>query len=419
MSPKTRVARDSGGLLAGTLVNGLFAYVFFALATRTLGGVEAAPVAVLWTYWGVTVAVVTFPVQHWIIRTLHAEGEEAVGAAMPRMVLWVALISTASTALSWLAREQLFGSEGLVFPLMIGLVTAGSFFTGVVRGGLAGRGRYGATAVAIASDNIFRVIAGVVAVSAGGRAAALGWILVAGGLVGLAWPDAVRFRKQPSGQGEVSLRSLGAVAAGSLIGQVILIGGPAILAIRGGAPSEVTMLFTTLALFRAPYLLAVGVSNRITGTLTLWSSTDPRRVRTFRVVVVAATLLGAAVAAFGAYVFGPPIVGTIFGADTSPPRLIAAVVALGSVCAVGNLALSLVAIARGQGGMLTRAWSIAAVVVAVILLAAPLPPLAAVSYAFVGGQGTAFLVLLWTGRAAETPAAAAPAATSPPGGAVT
>src|SRR5436190_455152 len=60
-------ARGSAALVAGSAVSGLLAYVFFALVTRALGGADAAPVSVLWTYWSFAAAGVTFPVQHWIV----------------------------------------------------------------------------------------------------------------------------------------------------------------------------------------------------------------------------------------------------------------------------------------------------------------------------------------------------------------
>ena len=41
-----------------------------------------------------------------------------------------------------------------------------------------------------------------------------------------------------------------------------------LLAVAGGAPAEVTALFAGLALFRAPYTLAVGLVAALTGRLT-------------------------------------------------------------------------------------------------------------------------------------------------------
>lgn len=404
MATSARVARDSAGLLAGTLVNGVFAYIFFALATRGLGATAAAPVAVLWTYWGLVTAVITFPVQHWIIRALHADGEAVVARTLPRMAATVTLLAVGATLLTWLNGERLFLRPGFVFPAFVGLVTLGSLFTGIVRGGLAGRERFAATAVALAADNVVRVVLAVAVLRAAGGAVGLGVVLVAGALIGLAWPSGYRFGSRGEHREASSLSFLGAIATGSLLGQLVLVGGPALLPLLGGLAADVTMLFATLALFRAPYLLGVGVANRMTGSLTGWMSGHRHdHVRAFKLAVAALTLGGGSLAALVGYVVGPAVVAAVFGQETTPPSWLAAVVAGGSICAVGNLALSLVVIAHGRGGWLTRAWVVALAVVAVVVVVLRTSPLAAVTWAFLAGEATAFAVLLRAGRAAGGP----------------
>src|SRR5699024_11700318 len=122
---------------------------------------------------------------------------------------------------------------------------------------------------------------------------AYGVVLFAGQLVGLAWPRAMRFgagvqrtpRSRPAG-------FLGASASGQLAGQTILVGGPVLLTLLGGSPADVTALFAGLALFRAPYTLAIGVLPRLTGSLTRLvvdrRATELRRVH---MVVLAATMV--------------------------------------------------------------------------------------------------------------------------------
>lgn len=412
MAKATGAARDSAGLLFGTVVNGLFAYVFFAMATRTLGATAAAPIAVLWTYWGMATAAITFPIQHWIIRTMRADGEQAVGASLPRITLAVTMFAVASTVATWLVDDRLFARGGVVFPVLIGLVTLGAYFTGVVRGGLAGREAFAATAVALAADNVTRVVLGAVVLFAGGGAVALGAVLAAGALIEAVWPSGYRFRFHGgTARARPSLAFLGGIATGSLLGQLVLVGGPAALALLGGAPQDVTMLFAVLALFRAPYLLAVGVANRLTGSLTEWSTAHrQRQVRRFQVAVVTATVAGGAVAGLGAQAFGPMVVSAVFGSETSPPGWLAAVIAIASIIAVGNLILSLLTIAQHQGGRLTRAWIIALAGIAVMLATGHREPLEAVTWALVVGEGLAFLALLGSTRRLE---GAAPATALP------
>ena len=76
--------RDTSALAVGSATSGLLAYVFFALVTRALGSEGAAPVSVLWAYWSFAGAALTFPIQHWIARSVVAhEGERSVRTAMP------------------------------------------------------------------------------------------------------------------------------------------------------------------------------------------------------------------------------------------------------------------------------------------------------------------------------------------------
>ena len=129
-----RRAVDTTALIVGTAVNGVLAYVFFALATRTLGGEGAAPVAQLWTYWSASAAVLTFPVQHWIIRNSHTSGGlAAVRRVFPRVTGMVVGLAAVLALVSWLAREQGFTSDHVAYPLMAAAVTLGAFVVGVAR----------------------------------------------------------------------------------------------------------------------------------------------------------------------------------------------------------------------------------------------------------------------------------------------
>src|SRR5215217_5105937 len=114
------VLRRSGAaaLAVGSLVSGVLAYVFFAVVTRTLGATDAAPVAVLWAWWGFAAAGVTFPVQHWVARSVVADGAETgVAVTLPRVWAVVLGVSVGSGVVAWLLRDALFGSDGVTFPV--------------------------------------------------------------------------------------------------------------------------------------------------------------------------------------------------------------------------------------------------------------------------------------------------------------
>ncbi len=62
--------------------------------------------SVLWTYWAFSGAALTFPVQHWIIRTVAVEGEGAVRAPPPTLGVVVVAASLALGGLAWLAGDS-------------------------------------------------------------------------------------------------------------------------------------------------------------------------------------------------------------------------------------------------------------------------------------------------------------------------
>src|SRR3954451_15530908 len=134
-----RANRGSAALALGSLASGLLAYLLFALITRGLGAEAAAPVSVLWTLWAFAGAAFTFPLQHWITRSVGAGHEGDVRRAAARVSLLVLTASVALGVLSWLVRDQLFHREDAWFALMVVLVTLGSAVIGAVRGGLGGR----------------------------------------------------------------------------------------------------------------------------------------------------------------------------------------------------------------------------------------------------------------------------------------
>jgi O-antigen/teichoic acid export membrane protein len=396
-APRTRrgTARDSSALIVGTAVNGVLAYVFFALATRTLGAEDAAPVAQLWTYWSASAAVLTFPVQHWIIRTVHTrDGLASVRRTLPRVWALVAALAVVAAAVSWIAREQLFLRDDLAFPLMVAAVTVGAFFVGVVRGRLAGADRFVATGAVIAGENLLRVVLALVVVVAGGGPVAFGLALALGGLAGLAWPSAYRFPSTSAGAGAVSpLGFLGSIAAGSLIAQLVLTGGPVVLAAIGGAPREITALFVALAVFRAPYLLALGLVTQLTGALTELIVAGRHAVLLrVRRLLAAGALGGAVLGAAAGWWLGPPIITLVFDVPTQRP--VVALVAAATAVALANLVFTVLLVARQASGALTGNWLAAVGVAAAVLIVARGEAEMVVTWAFLAAEVTAF-VLMW------------------------
>ncbi len=391
--------RDTTALAAGSAVSGLLAYVFFALATRHLGSEDAAAVSVLWTYWSFAAAVLTFPLQHWIARSVAAHGGEgAVRAAMPQVAVAVLAAGTLSGALSWTVRDLLFHRDDLWFPLLVVWVTVGSGFIGVVRGGLAARHRFISNAWALVAENGSRVLAATVLVVAGVQAnLGFGICLALGSMVGLLWPSSFRFnRERPKGEPESPLAFLSGAASGQLIGQAVLVGGPVVLALSGGTAAEVTALFAGLALFRAPYTLAIGLVSQITGRLTaLLVAGNHAALRKVRLGIVGFAVGAVGVAALVGGLAGPWLIQLIFGDDVVLSAPMAMLVAIGSAVALANLVTTIAILAQNRTHAVARGWTVGLVAGAIMfIVGSGLDPLERTVWAFLVAETVAFIVLL-------------------------
>jgi O-antigen/teichoic acid export membrane protein len=345
------------------VVSGVLAYVFFALVTRALGAEPAAPVAVLWAWWSFAAAAFTFPVQHWISRTAATSaGEAAVRRGLPRVAGLVTAVSAVAGVVAWLARDRLFGPDGTWFPLLVVAVGVCSGALGLARGTLSGRHRFGAVGVGLVLENGLRCVVAAILMGAGnGHPASYGLALLAGyAAIGLR-PSALLPRTTGSGEHGDPLAFVSGASAGQLVAQVTLTGGPVLLAAVGGAPAEVTALFAALALFRAPYTLAIGLVAPLTGRLTqLVEAGRHDTLRRVREAVAAVTLFVALVGGLLAAWLGDAVLELVFGEGVRLGAGLTAVVAIGSVFALANLVLTIGLLARGRPGAAAQVWLAAA-----------------------------------------------------------
>jgi hypothetical protein len=242
--------------------------------------------------------------------------------------------------------------------------------------------------VVIGGENVLRVVAVAVAAVVAPEPAALGIALLAGPLVGMLWPTVLAVRARPA-SAAASGALLGSAGASLLLAQIVLNGGPPLLAGIGGSEAEVTALFAALALFRAPYLLALGLTVRITAPLT--RLVEDRRVaelaRIVRLGGVATFVAAGAAAALG-WSVGPAVIRLLFGEGTDPGGVVAAAAAAGCTLALGALGLTVVLIARAGSVPLTASWMLA-VCCGSGALAASLPAIERVVLAFIVAEAVA------------------------------
>jgi len=382
-------------LAGGSVLTGIFAYLYIALGTREYGTEAFSGVAQLWTIWFFAASVLTFPLQHWVVQRLRADLHGgAVRSVLPRLVGVTLGLGVAVSLVTAVLREDLFGHPELAYPVAAGAVTVGSGAMGLLRGGLAGRGRFVATGAAIAGENLVRLVLGAVVIAVAADVDWYGLAIASGILVLILWPSAVRF-EGPAVDSVSPLTFLGNIAGGTVIGHTILTAGPVVLSLVGGTREEVTSLFAALALFRAPYIVANGLSIRVTAALTDLSAggdisaLDRIRRRTGLVGVAVITAGGA-----GAAALGPPILRLIFGDEVDLSGLQCAGLAAGSLAALATLALTLVQMTDGHGRLVLRTWLIGlAVGVLTMVIGLPLDPLPRVVAAFLASELTAFALM--------------------------
>lgn len=393
------LAADSTTLAIGSVVNGITAYAFIALGTRVYGATAFEPVSVLWSLWTIAIALLTFPLQHASIRSLRLD-PSGVGlrAAMKQVTLITIAVATAGSGIAFLVRNELFGSATLVYPTIVLLVVLGSGFLGLVRGVLAGGGRFTAAAVALSGENIVRFVAAGAVVLFGLGVEMFAAALAVGPAIALLWPRSLvrhLLRGRPvRTDRDRTVQLVGTTGIAVLMAQALLTGAPIVLALMDAPAAAVTSVFVALSVFRAPYLFALGVALR----LMAWFSDlvlDGRlaRLRRFAWTVLGWSLLASIVFAVGAAYLALPALKLAFGPGIHLPGLHLGALAAGSVLAVGSLITTLLLLARGRAVSLVAAWGMAVVVSAVVLISTSRAPLTAVTWAFLAGEASAITLL--------------------------
>ncbi|WP_396599042.1 hypothetical protein [Frigoribacterium sp. R86507] len=278
------------GLAAGTIVLGASNYVYLALVGNVVGGVESAPVSVLWTMMAGLAVGLFQPVEQVLSRALarrRARGLD-VRPSLRRVALLACSLLLASLVVLAVAFEpasRLLFSGRSAFTLLLaaGLVSSTVLF--FVRGWLAGQGRFGSYAVEMAFEGLLKI--GAVAVLAGvglrdpmflavplvvaplaasavavlvtgagrrsGARAPVQNALTPGGVADAAAADAAATAPHEG----VGLRSFAALTTGSLLLQLFVNAGVLLtqLSVGGQATAFTASLVAGLAIARIPLFL--------------------------------------------------------------------------------------------------------------------------------------------------------------------
>lgn len=387
-----------GALTIGSLVSGAAAFVVIALGTRAVGEALFAPVSVLWSLWALTAAAISFPIQHWTIRSAATGGEATVWSSLRRIVVLALVLSLLTGAVSLLLGARLYTSSPGAFALMTACLPLGSLVIGLERGLLAHRGRFRGVAFTIAGENVIRagVAVGVLVWGNGGAAEAtlLGWGVVAGFAIALV-PASILVppRNMLQGRG-ASVRLLGGFAGANVMAQATLTSGPVLLALLHAPEATVTQVFAILALLRVPYTGIVGASAAITGPLTrMVAAGRTSQLRRWELSAGAGAIATAVAAAALAPLVLPPTVRTLFSASVTIGAPAQSLLAAGGILAVAGLFGMLLLLARHRPRHLFTSWTLGAGAGAVCLFL-PTDPVLRVCTAFFVAEAVAVTAMV-------------------------
>lgn len=392
---------DTSWVVAGSLVGGLCAYLFQVVGTRGLGEDAFAPIGVLWTIQYLILSIPMLSLEAWVTREVgmaHDIGRGLRAAVMAMMALAVVVAAVCVTFAT-----ALFG--GLTdFGVIAGalVLSFGGFV--IARGHFAGTERFRAYGMATGGESLLRLLILVAVLAVIGTARGVAWVLPVGPSIAALW-WLIERRREPAGgrraadhrqarprgeyphraRADVTLpegadltpaeaRSGGFLATTTIANaaaQLLLAGGPLFLVALGAGAVEISIFFVTITAARTPLVFAIGgVLSRLLPPLTrVVSRGDFHALRRLTALAVAATVIGALIAAGAAALVGPQVVALFFGEGFRPGRYFVTLTAAAAVLATGNLALNQVMIALRVERHLPAPWVLGLAVAIVLAIA--------------------------------------------------
>jgi O-antigen/teichoic acid export membrane protein len=395
------VGRDSAVLLsAGTLASGLLAYAFNVVAARALGPADYGPIAVLWAGMFLVSVILFRPIEQTVSRAVAERVARGVDAR--RVVRSVGLVTSVAAIASALAvlltwepiSERLFaGQEVLTLALAFGVAGYGaSYFVRGIASGLLWFDGYGILLFADGAVRLLLVLPLFIVVSPALAAGAIAAAALGGAVAPLltrTWRSGLlaRLEGRPGPDFELG-HALGFAAPAALIAaadQVLVSGGPLLVAITGGAGAAAAAgtVFAATMLVRAPVFLFQGLAASLLPNLTRFETLgDEAGFRRHLAVTISALLGFGAVLTVGALAWGPELMAIMFGDAFEVGRLDLAVLAAGVGCYLASATLSQAALARDIAGKAAVIWLASAATFVALELGLSGSPFHRVSLAF-------------------------------------
>ena len=407
-----RTARDrirspgTTSVLVGSGLAGVGAYIFQVIGTRALGDEAYAPIGVLWTvqYLALTVALVS--VEAYLTRTItvSASDDARVRRAVLTLSGWVGAVAVLVGAGTWIWRGPLFQDAGDDLALVAALTVLGYGLLVLVRGHLAGMGRFQAYGAVTGAESMLRVAAALPVALFVSTTRSLAWTLPLGTFAVAAWwlaagrrTQRTRDRRRDRDLAHVATAALPGRSTGSYLAatttanaasQTLLAGGPLVLVPLGAGPAEISVFFITITAARVPLVFAFGgVLSRVLPALTRAAQAGQlRRLRRLAVGIAGAALAVAVAGAGAGAWIGPEVVAFFFGAAFTPAGWFVALTVAGITLATASLGLNQILIAMGAELRLVAPWLAGLAAGGATVLAVGGAPTLRVAAAFLVGE---------------------------------
>ena len=341
----------------GLLVNGLAAYAFITLASRDLGPEAYTPVGLLWALSFLLGPGFFQPLEQEVARIVAARSDRRIGPVVRTAgcvgASMVGLLGVLALLLGDRIRHDLFDGHGLLLVGLL-LVLVGLGIGHLVRGVLAGLGRFGGYARYFIGDGLGRLVVALVLVATAGGVGAYGLAVGLAPFIGVALALA--------GQRELSLegpaepvgafsRALGALLVASVATALVLNVSPLAVEVLAGPDQadDPGRFLNALLIARVPLFFFQAVQASLLPRLSalVGAGRFDELVHVFRRLLCLVVGIGGVAVAVCA-VFGARIVEFAFGADFAVERQ-------DMVLLAGSSAVLMVALSFAQALMACRA----------------------------------------------------------------
>lgn len=310
----------------GLLVLGFCIYVFQAFATRTFGKSGYGAFGAMWMLTFVVVPGLFLPIEQELGRALSARSTRGEGAGpLIRKAATLAVgLFVATSALCLIFQgpldESLFkGNSGLLYALIFAMF--GYMCAFIVRGVLAGSGRFGSYGLLLGLEGVVRTVIGIGLLIAGNKSY-LAWGLLVGLSPLLAAVVAVLREKNlvtpgPDASYSELSASLGWLLLGSLLAQTLLNAAP--LLVQGTAKTAnehelASQFVSAVFISRIPLFLFQAVQAALLPKLARMAAAN--QMQEFRhglEKLLALVVVIGVLATVGSFVAGPFVMGKMFG----------------------------------------------------------------------------------------------------------